>query len=146
MNITHIEHIGIAVKNLENSISYWEKVFKLKCSSIEVVPEQKLRSAFFQIEQTRIELFECTNTEGSIALFIKKCDEGIFHLAFAGKKLNYEDSSLNSVSINFQLLDEQSCKDAVGMSLDIFHPKLKFDSHTQPFENKNQIPPLTSYN
>lgn len=72
MNLSHIEHIGIAVKSLENSIPYWEKIFGLKCYSIEEVAEQKVKTAFFKVGQTKIELLESTDPEGPIGKFIEK--------------------------------------------------------------------------
>ena len=60
MNITHIEHIGIAVSDLENAISIYEKVFGLKCYKIEEVKDQKVRTAFFRLGATKLELLEST--------------------------------------------------------------------------------------
>ncbi|HNW53997.1 MAG TPA: VOC family protein, partial [Bacteroidales bacterium] len=61
MNLSHIEHIGIAVKSLEDSIPYWEKVFGLKCYAIEEVADQRVKTAFFMVGQTKIELLESTD-------------------------------------------------------------------------------------
>ena len=87
MNISHIEHIGIAVKDLQESIKYYENVLGFKCYSIEEVPEQKVKTAFFMVGQTKIELLESTDPEGPIGKFIEKKGEGIHHLAFATKDL-----------------------------------------------------------
>ena len=144
MNLTHIEHIGIAVKNLENSISYWEKVLGLKCSAIEIIPEQESRSAFFQVGQTRIELFERTASEYQIGQCIEKNDEGNQYIEFAA---NYrENPSHVTETIKLLLLDEQSCIDAVEMSFDVFHPKLTYGSLTRLSENKKQIHPIANNN
>ena len=83
MNLSHIEHLGIAVKNLEESIPYYENVLGLKCYSIEEVPSQKVKTAFFMIGQTKIELLEPTSDESPIAKFIEKRGEGVHHVAFA---------------------------------------------------------------
>ena len=72
MNISHIEHIGIAVKSLETAIPYWENVLGLKCYNIEEVKDQKVKTAFFKVGQTKIELLESTDPEGSIGKFIEK--------------------------------------------------------------------------
>ena len=82
MELTHIEHIGIAVKNLEESIKYYEDVLGLKCYSVEEVTDQKVKTAFFKVGQTKIELLESTDPEGPIGKFIEKKGEGIHHLAF----------------------------------------------------------------
>ncbi len=69
MDLTHIEHIGIAVKNLEESIKYYENVLGLSCYSIEEVKDQKVKTAFFKVGQTKIELLESTEPDGPIGKF-----------------------------------------------------------------------------
>ena len=83
MNLSHIEHIGIAVKSLDEAIPFWEKQLGLKCYAIEEVKEQKVRTAFFKIGQSKIELLESTDPEGPIGKFIEKKGEGIQHVAIA---------------------------------------------------------------
>ena len=72
MKPSHIEHIGIAVSDLERSVELYEKVFGLKCYNIEEVADQKVRTAFFMIGQTKIELLEATSPESPVAKFIAK--------------------------------------------------------------------------
>ncbi|MEJ2616125.1 MAG: VOC family protein, partial [Ignavibacteriaceae bacterium] len=75
----HIEHIGIAVKNLDVSINFYEKVLGLKCYKIEKVYDQKVRTAILKIGESKIELLETTDPEGPIGRFIKDKGEGIHH-------------------------------------------------------------------
>ena len=82
MNISHIEHIGIAVKSLEHAIPYYENVLGLECYAIEEVQDQKVKTAFFQVGETKIELLEATDSESPIAKFIEKRGEGVHHIAF----------------------------------------------------------------
>ena len=70
MTPTHIEHIGIAVSNLEEAIKYWENVMGLKCYNIEEVADQKVKTAFFKIGEVKIELLEATSPDSTIASFI----------------------------------------------------------------------------
>ena len=70
MNISHIEHLGIAVKSLEEAIPYYENILGLKCYSIEEVADQKVKTAFFKVGQTKIELLEPTSDDSTIAKFI----------------------------------------------------------------------------
>ncbi len=83
MTPTHIEHIGIAVKSLDEAIPFYEKVLGLKCYAIEEVKDQKVKTAFFQVGQTKIELLESTDPEGPIGKFVEKNGGGMHHMAFA---------------------------------------------------------------
>ena len=80
MKLSHIEHIGIAVKNLESSIEFYEKVFGLKCYKIEEVPEQKVRTAFLMVGETKLELLESTDPEGPVGKFIENRGEEVHHI------------------------------------------------------------------
>mgnify|MGYP000881712379 CR=1 FL=1 len=80
MNLSHIEHLGIAVKSIEEALPYYENVLGLKCYSIEEVPDQKVRTAFMMVGQTKLELLEPTSDESPIAKFIEKRGEGIHHI------------------------------------------------------------------
>jgi methylmalonyl-CoA/ethylmalonyl-CoA epimerase len=121
MKPSHIEHIGIAVNNLETAISFYEKVFELKCYKIEDVPEQKVRTAFFQVGETKIELLESTDTEGPISKFIEKRGEGIHHLAFAVKDINKCLGRAEEKGV--KLIDTKSRKGAEGLDIAFLHPK-----------------------
>ena len=72
MKVSHIEHLGIAVNSLEEAIPYWENVLGLKCYAIEEVADQKVKTAFFMLGQTKIELLEPTSPESTIAKYIEK--------------------------------------------------------------------------
>jgi len=129
MNLTHIEHIGIAVKNLDEAIKFYEDVFGLKCYSIETVPDQKVKTAFFQIGQTKIELLESTEPEGPIGKFIEKRGEGIHHIAFATDGL---EKALNQLSQKgIKLIDEKPRKGAEGLNIAFLHPKNTFGVLTE---------------
>jgi len=121
MKTTHIEHIGIAVSDLAESIKYYEQVLGLKCYAIEEVKDQKVKTAFFKIGDTKIELLESTDTEGPIGKFIEKKGEGIHHLAFAVESI---DSALDEVkSKGIRLIDNSSRKGAEGLQIGFLHPK-----------------------
>ena len=85
MEISHIEHIGIAVTSLDEAIPFYENILGFKCFAIEEVEDQKVRTAFFQVGPTKIELLEATAPESAIAKFIEKNGGrgGIQHVAFA---------------------------------------------------------------
>ena len=121
MNVTHIEHIGIAVKSLDEAIPFWEKLLGTKCYSIEEVKEQKVRTAFFKIGQSKIELLESTDPEGPIGKFIEKKGEGVQHVAFAANGL--QDNLDELASKDVQLIDKSPRKGAEGLDIAFLHPK-----------------------
>ncbi len=134
MKPTHIEHIGIAVNSLEESIPYYEKVLGLKCYSIEEVKDQKVKTAFFMIGQTKIELLESTDPEGPIGKFIEKKGPGIHHLAFAVDDVNAALADAEKEGV--QLIDKQGRKGAEGLNIGFLHPKSTLGVLTELCDNK----------
>lgn len=121
MKLTHIEHIGIAVKNLEEGIQFYENVFGLKCYAIEEVKDQMVRTAFFHLGQTKIELIESTDPEGPIASFIEKNGGGIHHVAYAVEDI---DSSLEELKEkNVKLIDRKPRLGAENLQIAFLNPK-----------------------
>ncbi len=121
MNLSHIEHLGIAVKSIEESLPYYEGVLGLKCYNIEVVEDQKVKTAFFQVGQTKIELLEATSPESTIAKFIETRGEGIHHIAFAVPSTNEALREVEEKGI--RLIDKQSRPGAEGLNIGFLHPK-----------------------
>ncbi len=136
MNPSHIEHIGIAVLNLENAIDFYEKVFGLKCYSIEEVPEQKVRTAFFMVGQTKLELLQSTDPEGPIGKFIEKKGEGIHHIAFSVK--NIEEQLDHATVSGVKLIDSTPRKGAEGLDIAFLHPKSTMGVLIEICENKSK--------
>lgn len=129
MNLSHIEHIGIAVKNMDETIKFYQEVLGLKCYAVEEVKDQKVKTAFFQIGQTKIELLESTDPEGPIGKFIEMRGEGIHHIAFAAKCLKSSLEELKSKGI--KLIDEKPRKGAEGLNIAFLHPKDTFGVLTE---------------
>ncbi|MDZ7739495.1 MAG: methylmalonyl-CoA epimerase [Bacteroidales bacterium] len=136
MEATHIEHIGIAVKSLNEAIPFYEKVLGLKCYSIEEVADQKVRTAFFKIGQTKIELLESTDPEGPVGKFIEKRGEGIHHLAFAVKDLDEKLREAENKGI--RLIDSKPRKGAEGLDIAFLHPRSTFGVLTELCEDKSE--------
>jgi methylmalonyl-CoA/ethylmalonyl-CoA epimerase len=134
MNPTHIEHIGIAVNNLDDAIAFYESVFGLKCYKIEEVPDQKVRTAFFKVGQTKLELLESTDTGGPIGKFIEKRGEGIHHLAFAVSDLDNKLKFAENAGV--KLIDSIGRQGAEGLSIAFLHPKSTFGVLTELCEDK----------
>lgn len=124
MDITHIEHIGIAVPSLDEAIPFYENILGLKCFAIEEVADQKVRTAFFRVGQTKIELLEGTAPESAICKFIEKNGGrgGIQHVAFAvadgvAEALNEAEEK------GCKLIDKAPRKGAEGLNIAFLHPK-----------------------
>ena len=121
MEISHIEHIGIAVKSIEESKKYYEDILGLECYKIEEVADQKVITAFFMIGETKIELLEPTDPESPIAKFLEKKGPGIHHIAYAVDDVNKVLKDVESKGI--QLIDKQKRKGADGLNIGFLHPK-----------------------
>jgi methylmalonyl-CoA/ethylmalonyl-CoA epimerase len=129
MKPSHIEHIGIAVVNLEEAVKYYENVLGLLCYAIEEVKDQKVKTAFFKVGDTKIELLESTDPEGPIGKFIEKKGPGIHHLAFAMPDVSQAltDAENNGV----QLIDKKPRKGAEGLRIGFLHPKFTYGVLTE---------------
>lgn len=121
MKPTHIEHLGIAVKSLEESIPYYENLLGVKCYNVEEVADQRVKTAFFLVGATKIELLESTDPEGPIGKFLEKKGEGIHHLAFAVN--NTADALAEAENQGLLLIDKVARKGAEGMNIGFLHPK-----------------------
>ncbi|NCB18444.1 MAG: methylmalonyl-CoA epimerase [Bacteroidia bacterium] len=122
MKLSHIEHIGIAVKSLENAIPMYEQMLGLKCYAVEEVADQKVKTAFFKVGQTKIELLESTDPEGPIGKFIEKKGEGVHHIAFATED-GLQKSLDELAGKGVQLIDKAPRKGAEGLNIAFLHPK-----------------------
>lgn len=137
MELSHIEHIGIAVKSLDAAIPYYEEKLGLKCYSIEEVKDQKVKTAFFKIGQTKIELLESTDPEGTIAKFIEKKGEGVHHIAFATNGVQNALNELESKGV--QLIDKAPRKGAEGLNIAFLHPKSTVGVLTELCEDPSKM-------
>ncbi|MBV6640051.1 MAG: methylmalonyl-CoA epimerase [Cyclobacteriaceae bacterium] len=133
MELNFIEHIGIAVKDLDSAIHYYENVLGLKCYKIEEVKDQMVKTAFFRIGETKLELLETTDPEGPIGKFIDKRGEGIHHIAFAVNKL--KDQLKDASQKGVELIDKHPRKGAEGLDIAFLHPKSTHGVLTELCEN-----------
>ena len=129
MKPSHIEHIGIAVSNLDKAVSYYEQVLGLECYAIEEVADQKVRTAFFRVGETKIELLESTDAGGPVGKFIEKRGPGVHHIAFA---VDDADQALKEAGEKgVELIDKSSRKGAEGLKIGFLHPKSTFGVLTE---------------
>jgi methylmalonyl-CoA/ethylmalonyl-CoA epimerase len=121
MKPNHIDHIGIAVKSLEESIPYYESLLETSCYAIEEVLEQCVKTAFFKVGEVKLELLESTDANGPIASFLAKNGEGIHHIAFAVDNTNIALSDAKEKGL--KLIDRVSRKGAENMNIGFLNPK-----------------------
>lgn len=121
MKVNSIEHIGIAVTNLEESIQYYEKTLGLKCYAIEEVADQKVKTAFFKVGDTKIELLESTDPEGPIGKFIEKKGPGVHHIAFAVDNVQQALADVEEKGV--KLIDTTPRNGAENLKIGFIHPK-----------------------
>lgn len=121
MKISHIEHVGIAVESLDEAIPFYENMLGQKCYAVEEVKDQKVKTAFFMVGQTKIELLESTDPEGPIGKYIEKKGQGIHHIAYAVDNVDESLKELEEQGV--RLIDQKARKGAEGLNIGFLHPK-----------------------
>jgi methylmalonyl-CoA/ethylmalonyl-CoA epimerase len=119
--IQRIDHLGIAVHKLEDAIPLYEKALGLTCEGTEEVPSQKVRTAFFTVGATHIELLEPTSPESPIAKFLEAKGEGVHHVAFATDDILGQLSQAKEAGV--RLINEAPVPGAGGKQVAFLHPK-----------------------
>jgi methylmalonyl-CoA/ethylmalonyl-CoA epimerase len=119
-----VEHIGIAVKNVDSAIKIYEKLLNTTCYKTENVEDEHVLTAFFQTGESKVELLEATNSDSAIAKFIEKRGEGLHHIAFEVDNIEQEMRRLENEG--FRLLNKQPVKGADNKLVVFIHPK---DNH-----------------
>lgn len=119
--INKIDHLGVAVKNLDDAIEYYENVLGLRCEGIEEVPSQKVRTAFFNVGGVHIELLEPTSEDSPVAKFMAKNGPGIHHLAFGTDDVQSQLDTAKAQGVS--LINESPIPGAGGKMIGFLHPK-----------------------
>jgi methylmalonyl-CoA/ethylmalonyl-CoA epimerase len=117
----HIEHIGIAVKSLQESVPLFEQLLNTPCYKTEEVAAEGVTTAFFQTGESKVELLEATRPDSPIAKFLEKKGPGIHHIAFAVENIEAEMKRL--AALGFELLQETPKKGADNKRICFLHPK-----------------------
>lgn len=121
MKATVVDHIGIAVKSIDESLKFWEGTLGIKCHGVEEVAEQKVKTAFLPIEDTEVELLEGTSPDSPVSKFIEAKGEGIHHLAIRVDDLTAALEELKAKGV--RLIDEKPRLGAGGARIAFIHPK-----------------------
>ncbi len=123
MNVSRVDHIGIAVNNLEETIKFYEDVLGIKCEGTEVVEDQKVKVAFLPVGDTELEFLESTSPDGPIAKFIEKNGGrgGIQHVAL---RVDDIEKAIEEVKEKgYKMIDEKPRYGAGGAKIAFCHPK-----------------------
>ncbi len=116
-----IDHIGIAVKNLEQALAFYRDQIGIECKGTEVVEEQKVKVAFMPVGESKLELLESTELDGPVGKFIEKKGEGVHHLSFRVSNIEEKISELKEKGI--AMIDEKPRYGAGGARIAFLHPK-----------------------
>jgi methylmalonyl-CoA/ethylmalonyl-CoA epimerase len=133
--IQKIDHLGIAVRSLDEAVPYYERALGLKCEHREEVPSQKVRTAFFAVGEVHLELLEPTDAESPIAKFLEKNPSGgIHHIAFGSD--NVEAQLKQAAGAGVRLINEKPIEGAAGKLVAFLHPKSTFGVLTELCQGK----------
>ena len=121
MKIKHIDHIGIAVKSIEEGKRFFADILGLKFEKTEVIEEQKVKTGFFPTTDSELELLESTEADGPVAKFIEARGQGVQHIAFRVE--NIDDALRELKEKGIRLIDQEPRKGAGGARIAFIHPK-----------------------
>lgn len=124
MKVLKVDHIGVAVKSIEEALKLYEGVLGLKLEEVETVEEQRVKVAFLPVGDTEVELLESTSPDGPIAKYIEKKGEGMQHIAF--RVDNIEEALKTLKEKGVRLIDETPRMGAGGAKIAFVHPKETF--------------------
>ncbi len=121
MKLLRIDHLGVAVNNIDEGKNFWTDILGLKLTATETVEAQKTTTAFLPVGESEVELLESTTEDGPVAKFIEKKGQGIQHVAFAVD--NIEEALQELKDKGIQLIDQQPRIGAGGAKIAFLHPK-----------------------
>lgn len=121
MTLKNIDHIGVAVKSIDDALNFWENTLGIKCHGIEEVAEQKVKTAFLPVDDTEFELLEGTSEDSPITKFIEKKGEGLQHIAIRVDNIEVALQELKDKGV--RLIDETPRYGAGGAKIAFIHPK-----------------------
>ena len=130
--INHIDHIGIAVKNIEQSVAFFTSIFGVPKPTISEILDQQVKATLIEIGQTRIELLEATNDDSPVGRFISSKGEGLHHLALNVDSISEKLEILKELNIN---LIDQSPREGLSGTIAFIHPKSVFGVLTELVES-----------
>ena len=121
MKVLHIDHIGVAVKSNAEAKSFWSDVLGLPYEGEETVESQKVKTAFFPVDNSEVELLESTDAQGPVSKFIEKKGQGVHHIAFRVDDIEAALAELKEKGVS--LIDEKPRPGAGGAKIAFIHPR-----------------------
>jgi methylmalonyl-CoA/ethylmalonyl-CoA epimerase len=121
MKIKHIDHIGIAVKSIDEGMKFYTDILGLTMEKTEIIEEQKVKTGFFPITDSELELLESTESDGPVAKYIESRGEGVQHIAFRVENIKEALEELKEKGV--RLIDQAPRKGAGGARIAFIHPK-----------------------
>lgn len=137
MKITRIDHLGIAVKSIDEVLPYFEGVLGLKCYAVEEVADQKVKTAFLKVGEVKLELLEPTSPESAVAKWLEKGNHGVHHVAFAVED-GVQEALVEAEGKGIRLIDKAPRPGAEQMMIGFLHPKTTAGILTELCEPKNK--------
>ena len=129
--VNYIDHVGVAVKDIEASLAFFKKVFDMPDAQIELLEDQGVRATLIQVGQTRLELLEPTSPESGVGRFIERRGEGLHHLAFNVTDISGKLQTLKTMGVD---LIDQTPREGLSGAIAFIHPKSVFGILTELVE------------
>jgi len=139
MSVKSLNHIGIAVRSIDEQKAFYEDALGLEFEGLEDVPSQKVRVAFFRASNVRIELLEATDPESAVAKFLNKRGEGLHHLAFTVDDIQSRIDEFKQSG--FRMIDDEPRAGSHHMQIAFVHPKSSFGVLTELCEPAHVVQP-----
>ncbi len=130
--VNHIDHVGVAVKDIEAALAFFKKVFDVPDANIELLEDQGVRATLIEVGQTRLELLEPTGPESGVGRFIERRGEGLHHLAFNVTDISGKLQTLQTLGVD---LIDQTPREGLSGTIAFVHPRSVFGILTELVES-----------
>ena len=130
--VNYIDHVGVAVKNIDTALAFFKKVFDVPDADIELMEDQGVRACLIEVGQTRLELLEPTGPESGVGRFIERRGEGLHHLAFNVTDISGKLQTLHTLGV---ALIDQTPREGLSGTLAFVHPRSVFGILTELVES-----------
>ena len=130
--VNYIDHVGVAVKNIDTALAFFKKVFDVPDADIELMEDQGVRACLIEVGQTRLELLEPTGSESGVGRFIERRGEGLHHLAFNVTDISGKLQTLQTLGVD---LIDQTSREGLSGTIAFVHPRSVFGILTELVES-----------